>query len=201
MKNNQVPDWYIESCQKIKYMFPKAHAVAYVLMALHIAWFKVYYPLEYYAVYFSTRCDVYDLEVMIKGPDAISAKIKEIQEKGYGATNKEKNLIDFFEMCLEMYFRGLRINLIYLEKSKANEFVVDYDNQAIIPSFIALDSLGESVAESIVKARAEKEFISVEDLESRTQVGKKYIEYLNKIGSLDHLQEKNQLSLFQYKGL
>lgn len=196
MKKHQVPEWYIDSCQKIKYMFPKAHAVAYVLMALRIAWFKVYYPLEYYAVYFSTRCEVFDLEVMIKGVDAINAKIKEINDKGYEATAREKSLIDVFELSLELYYRGFQIKPIDINKSDATKFIVDYDNKAIIPSFIALDSLGTSVADSIINARDDKEFISIEDFETRTQVGKKHLDFLNKIGSLNNFQEKNQLSLF-----
>ncbi|MGL4382353.1 MAG: PolC-type DNA polymerase III, partial [Bacilli bacterium] len=196
MKINQVPDWYIDSCLKIKYMFPKAHAVAYVMMALRVAYFKVYYPLEYYATYFSTRVDQYELDVMIKGIDALHARINEISSKGFEASDKEKNLVPLFEICLELYYRGYVILPVDIEKSAPNKFVVDHERKAILPPFTSIDGLGDKVAFKVVEARLENTFISKEDLEQRTSLNKNHLLYLERIGSLAHLQEKNQLSLF-----
>ncbi|MEG0686189.1 MAG: PolC-type DNA polymerase III, partial [Erysipelotrichales bacterium] len=196
MRKNNVPDWYIDSCLKIKYMFPKAHAVAYVLMALRVAWFKVYYPLEYYATYFTTRCDQFDLDVMIKGVEAMQAMINEINAKGFEASAREKALVIVFEVAIEMNLRGFSLAPINIDKSQASRFSVDHEANQVIPSFIAVEGLGESVANSIIVARDEREFLSKEDLESRTGLGQKHIMYLDKIGSLTHLQDLNQLSLF-----
>ncbi|MDL2212266.1 PolC-type DNA polymerase III, partial [Erysipelotrichaceae bacterium OttesenSCG-928-M19] len=196
MQNNGVPQWYIESCQKIKYMFPKAHAVAYVLMALRVAWFKIYYPLEYYATYFSTRCDVLDIVTMINGIEAMESKIAEIESKGFEATAKEKDLVTVFEVAIEMYHRGYQILAVDLDKSQARRFSVAADKNALIPSFISIDGLGENVAENVVRVRQEQPFISKEDLENRSQLNKNHLMILEKIGSLAHLQDFNQLSLF-----
>ncbi|MDH6603201.1 DNA polymerase-3 subunit alpha (Gram-positive type) [Bacilli bacterium PM5-9] len=196
MHENNVPQWYIESCEKIKYMFPKAHAVAYVLMAIRVAWFKVYYPLEYYATYFTTRCDQFDIETMVKGIDAMEAKLKEIEAKGYDASDKEKALVTVFEVAIEMYHRGYSILPVNIDKSLATKFSVDYENNAILPSFISIDSLGVNVAEKVISAREIQPFISKEDLEKRSKLNKNHMLLLERIGSLDHLQDYNQLSLF-----
>ncbi|MCM2533425.1 PolC-type DNA polymerase III [Neobacillus pocheonensis] len=194
MRKNEVPEWYIDSCKKIKYMFPKAHAAAYVLMAVRIAYFKVHLPLLYYAAYFTVRAEDFDVEAMSRGSEAIRAKIEEINAKGLEASNKEKNLLTVLELALEMTERGFSFKKIDLYKSSASEFIIDGDS--LIPPFNSIPGLGTNVALSIVKARAEGEFLSKEDLQQRGKVSKTILEFLDKQGCLESLPEQNQLSLF-----
>src|SRR5690606_35581198 len=135
MKKNGGPDWYIGSCKKIKYMFPKAHAAAYVLMAIRIAYFKVHHPIFFYAAYFSVRADDFDLDTMVKGSEAIRNRIKEINEKGNDASPKEKNLLTVLEISLEMNERGFKFQKVDLYRSSATDFIVDGDS--LIPPFNA----------------------------------------------------------------
>ena len=201
MISNNVPDWYIASCKKIKYMFPKAHAVAYVTMAMRVAWFKVYKPLEYYAVYFSTRCDAYDIETMIKGKDAIKAKFLDIQARkanyttARDVTNKEESLLTTLESAIEMTARGYTFSNIDLYRSDAKNFIVDHETKSLIPPFSAIDGLGESAARTVIEAREHGEFISIEDLTQRTQLNGTNIKVLEKLGVLKDMQPKNQLEL------
>jgi DNA polymerase III subunit alpha, Gram-positive type len=194
MKKHDVPDWYIESCKKIKYMFPKAHAAAYVLMAIRIAYFKVHYPIQFYAAYFTVRADDFEIETMVKGSSAIRKRIEEINAKGNDATPKEKNLLTVLEIALEMCERGFSFQNVDLYRSSASEFLVD--GNSLIPPFNAIDGLGTNAAINIVKAREEGEFLSKEDLRERGRVSKTIIEYLESIGCLEGLPEANQLSLF-----
>lgn len=196
MKKNEVPQWYIDSCLKIKYMFPKAHAAAYVLMAIRVAWFKVYYPLEYYATYFTTRCDQFDIETMIEGKNSMLNKIKEIEAKGYEASAKDKALIIVFEVSLEMYYRGFTFSRVDLYKSDSTKFIVDHDNKCVIPPFTSIDGLGENVARTVLLARQDNRFISKEDLEKRTSLNYNHIAFLDRIKALEGLSEFNQGSLF-----
>ncbi|MGM0217027.1 PolC-type DNA polymerase III [Enterococcus sp. AZ126] len=193
MKENNVPDWYIDSCSKIKYMFPKAHAAAYVLMALRVAYFKVYFPILYYCAYFSVRADDFDLVSMSQGKEAVKARMKEIQDKGLEASTKEKNLLTVLELANEMIERGFKFGMIDLYKSDAENFVIDGDT--LIAPFRAVPSLGLNVAKSIVEARNEP-FLSKEDLASRGKVSKTLIEYMTENGVLKDLPDENQLSLF-----
>ena len=201
MKKNNVPDWYIASCKKIKYMFPKAHAAAYVTMAMRVAWYKVYRPLEYYAVYFSTRCDAYDIETMIKGKEAIKTRFLDIQARkanfatAKDVTNKEESLLITLESALEMTARGYTFSNIDLYKSDSKNFIVDKETNSLIPPFSSLDGLGEAAAKSVVEARKNGEFLSIEDLTSRTQLNGTNIKMLEKIGVLKNMQAKNQLEL------
>lgn len=194
MRKNEVPEWYIDSCKKIKYMFPKAHAAAYVLMAVRIAFFKVHLPLLYYAAYFTVRAEDFDVEAMARGSEAIRARIEEINAKGLEASNKEKNLLTVLELALEMTERGFSFKKIDLYKSSASEFIIEGDS--LIPPFNSIPGLGTNVALSIVKAREEGEFLSKEDLQQRGKVSKTILEYLDKQGCLESLPEQNQLSLF-----
>lgn len=194
MKKHDVPDWYIGSCQKIKYMFPKAHAVAYVLMAVRIAYFKVYYPIYYYASYFTVRADDFDLNTMMRGSSAIRKKIEEINEKGLDASPKEKALLTVLEVALEMTERGFSFKNVDLYRSSATEFIVDGDS--LIPPFNALPGVGTTAALNIVEARNEREFLSKEDLQVRGKVSKTVMEQLEEFGCLEGLPESNQLSLF-----
>lgn len=199
MLEHNVPKWYIDSCKKIKYMFPKAHAVAYCIMAVRVAWFKVYHPEYYYVSYFSLRCDAYELSTMIKDADSIYARMQELMTKinAREANKKEKDIFDTLEVCYEMVSRGYRMLNIDLYKSLATEFRVNPDNNhEIIPPFKVLDGLGDNVAESIVAAREERDFLSKEDLAERTQLSNTLIRKLDDLGVLKGLDDSNQMSLF-----
>ncbi|MGG3572130.1 PolC-type DNA polymerase III [Bacillus gobiensis] len=194
MKENNVPNWYIDSCKKIKYMFPKAHAAAYVLMAVRIAYFKVHHALLYYAAYFTVRADDFDIDAMIKGSNAIRAAIEEITSKGLDASAKEKNLLTVLEISLEMVERGYSFQKVDLYKSSASEFIIE--GKTLIPPFNSIPGLGTNAALNIVKAREEGEFLSKEDLQKRGKVSKTILEYLDRHGCLEALPDQNQLSLF-----
>ncbi|PAE16439.1 PolC-type DNA polymerase III [Virgibacillus sp. 7505] len=194
MKKNNVPDWYIDSCLKIKYMFPKAHAAAYVLMAVRIAYFKVHHPILFYAAYFSVRASDFELDTMIKGPEAIRQRINEINQKGHDASPKEKNLVTVLELSLEMCERGFHFQRVDLYKSSATDFLVDGDS--LIPPFNAIDGLGTNAALNIVKVREDGEFLSKEDLRERSRISKTVLEYMDQHGCLEGMADQNQLSLF-----
>ena len=202
MKANNVPDWYIDSCNKIKYMFPKAHAVAYVTMAVRVAYFKVYYPLEFYAVWFSTRCKAYDIKAMLGGKDKMIERYEELRTKKNlrveKLTPKEEDILDMLVVAIEMAERGFKFEKVDLYKSKATEFVVDKENGALICPFKVIDGLGESAANSVVEARNDGEFTSQENLLSRTKLNGTNVEDLCDIGSLDGLGESDQMSLFEF---
>jgi DNA polymerase III subunit alpha, Gram-positive type len=194
MRKNNVPEWYIDSCKKIKYMFPKAHAAAYVLMAVRIAYFKVHHALLYYAAYFTVRAEDFDIDAMVKGSHSIKAKIDEINAKGLDASTKEKNLLTVLELALEMNERGYSFKKVDLYKSSANEFIIEGDS--LIPPFNSIPGLGTNAAFNIVKSRQEGEFLSKEDLQQRGKVSKTILEFLDNHGCLESLPEQNQLSLF-----
>jgi DNA polymerase-3 subunit alpha (Gram-positive type) len=201
MKENHVPEWYMDSCRKIKYMFPKAHAVAYVMMAVRIAWFKVHHPRAYYCQYFSIRSDAYDLPVMMGGLHAIEERMKKISEARADKTRKveakELAIYDTLELAREMHMRGYHFARLSIYRSAANEFTIDPDDdKAIIPPFTAIDSLGENVAKSIVAAREESPFISKEDVANRTLLSKTLMEKLDLLGVFEDLQDSNQGTLF-----
>lgn len=197
MQEYHVPEWYISSCKKIKYMFPKAHATAYVLMAWRVAWYKVYYPHEYYATYFSTRCDMFDIETMLAGKTAIATKLKDImsrlvKDSRNGASQKEKDLVPMLEAALEMYARGISFDNLDIENSETKIFkVVEKEGKKIIlPAFIVVDGLGEVNAQSIVAARKNEAFKSLEDLKARTNITKTNFALLKELKVLEHLPEK-----------
>lgn len=199
MKDHNVDNWYIESCKKIKYMFPKAHAAAYVLMAVRIAWFKIHYPIYYYCMFFSIRCDAYDIDTMIKGEKAIVNKLQHIKMliDTNVATKKDKDTFATLELALEMYLRGYRFSNIDINLSSATDFIVDpNDAKAIIPPFTTVDGLGENVAVTIVDARKQRPFLSKEDLKKRTSLSTTLISKLDDLNVLEDLIEKNQMSLF-----
>ncbi len=195
MKENNVEDWYIESCKRIKYMFPKGHAVAYVMMAVRVAYFKVYYPLAYYATYFTVRgADDFDADLICKGEGAIHAKLQELYSLGNNATVKDKGLITVLELSFEMYKRGFNMLKVDLYKSDATKFLI-IDN-ALRPPLSSLQGVGVNAAKAIAEARVNGEFISKEDLRLRTKVSKTVIETLGNHGCLEGMSETNQLSLF-----
>ena len=194
MRENNVPEWYIESCKKIKYMFPKGHAVAYVMMAVRIAYYKVYYPLAYYATYFTVRADDFDADLICKGENVVYAKLHELYDLGNSATVKDKGLITALEMSFELYKRGFKFLKVDLYKSEATKFIIE--DGALRPPINALQGVGDNAAKSIVKARENGEFISKEDLRMRAKIGKAIIETLDNHGCLEGMSETNQLSLF-----
>ncbi|MEW9093900.1 MAG: PolC-type DNA polymerase III [Clostridiaceae bacterium] len=194
MKENGVPDWYIESCKKIKYMFPKGHAVAYVMMAVRIAYFKVYYPREYYATYFSVRADDFDADIILKGIDSMLVKMEEIYAMGNNATPKDKGLLTTLEICHEMYLRGIKFLEADLYKSHAEKFIIEEDGIRIPLS--ALNGVGVNAAKNIVEGIKLGEFISKEDLKIRGKATRTVIEALDNHGCLKGMPETNQLSLF-----
>jgi DNA polymerase-3 subunit alpha (Gram-positive type) len=196
MKSAGIEDWFIDSCGKIKYMFPKAHACAYVTSAFRIAWFKVHMPGVYYASYFSTRFDDFDLECMIKGYDSIKQKIAEIQAKGYDASPKEESVLETLKLSLEATARGFKFGNINIEKSDGKSFILDKDGKTLICPFRTLDGLGTEVAKTIIQARNEQPFISVEDLQNRGKLSTTSIDKLRLLGVLDGIPETSQLSLF-----
>ena len=196
MKEANIPDWYIESCHKIKYMFPKAHACAYVMSAIRIAWFKLYQPINYYAAFFSIRVDDFDIETMIKGERAIREKLIDLQNKGYEATNKETNIIETLKIALEATCRGIKFGSIDLNKSEATKFLKIEEENVLIPPFSTIDGLGDTVANTIVEERNNQPFISKEDVQKRGKVSKTLIDKMTSMGILEGLPDSNQLSLF-----
>ena len=204
LRQNNIPEWYIDSCNKIKYMFPKAHATAYVMHAWKFAWYKLNYPLEYYATYFSIRPAVFNIKVICAGYEAIKTEYERVNNalnnpklKGT-ISNKDKDLLPIYECALEMYARGYKFKMIDVEKSDSENFVIDYEDKAIICPFASLDGLGDQVAQSIIEARTEESFKSREDFIKRTKVTKQHIDSLTNLGVLDTLSESNQISLFDF---
>jgi DNA polymerase-3 subunit alpha (Gram-positive type) len=195
MKKHNVPKWYIDSCLKIEYMFPKAHAAAYVISAVRTAYFKLYYPIEFYATYFSVRAsEDFDIELCCQGYEAIKAKLIEIEEKGFQASPKEKAMVSVLEMALEMTARGFSFKGIDLYRSDATRFKVDGDS--LIPPFSAIQGVGENAARNIAAAREEGAFLSIEDFQMKSKASKTIVELLSGMGCFRGLPESNQLSLF-----
>lgn len=194
MEKQEVPDWYIKSCQKIKYMFPRAHAVAYVTMAYRIAYFKVNHPLPFYASFFSIRAEDFDAMTILAGCESVGQRIKEIDRMGYAATPKDKKLITILELALEMYARGFSFYPVDIYESDASKFKV-YQNGLLLP-FSALPNVGENAALGIVEARSDKAFVSVEEFQSRTHLNKTAMAVLKEYDCFADLPESTQISLF-----
>lgn len=202
MLANNVPQYYIDSCNKIKYMFPKGHATAYVMMAVRVGYFKVYYPLEFYATFFSVRSDQWDIETMIKGKQAIIKRLDELKAKSKSKfeklTPKEDAILKTLQVAVEMVQRGYKFENLDLYKSDAKNFVVNHENKSLIPPFVVIDGLGESAAFSVIEARKEGHFTSKEDLLRRTKLNGTNVKDLESLGVLDELNESDQLSLFDF---
>jgi len=197
MRAVNVPEWYIESCRKIKYMFPKAHAVAYVMSALRIAWFKVYKPLYYYAAYFSIRVTDFDIDTMIQGYDAIKSKIEDLELKAHEVTNKEANVLDTLRIALEASARGITFGPIDLNKSDSKYFLIDENNEnTLIPPFRTIDGLGDVVAANLVVEREKKEFLSIEDVQLRSKLSQTLIDKMRLMKIFEGLPESSQMTLF-----
>ena len=195
MREHQVPDWYIESLAKIGYLSPKAHAVAYVMMAFRIAWFKVHRPLAFYATFFSIRAKAFDAEYCCAGIDAVKRKIKEI-ENNKDATDVEQNLMVTLEVCYEFYLRGFHFDPINIYESDATHFRIIGDN-ALLPPFVSVHGLGEAAALATVEQRKGKEFISIEEFAATcNKLSKTHIEQLKALGAFAGMAETSQVSLF-----
>jgi len=195
MEKAGIEQWYIDSCAKIKYMFPKAHAAAYVISAFRIAWYKVHMPAYYYASWFSTKATDFNIEAMIKGYDAIKEVLIEIENKGFEATNKEAGVAECLKLALEASARGIKIANIDLYKSKGTLFGVEND-KTIIPPFSSIDGLGDVVARNIEAEAKKNPFISIEDFQSRCKVSSTLIEKMKLMGIFQNMPETSQLTLF-----
>jgi DNA polymerase-3 subunit alpha (Gram-positive type) len=194
MTKHNVPEWYIESCRRIKYMFPKAHAVAYVMMSYRIAYYKVYYPVEFYSTFFTTKVNDFDAETIMKGSKAVREKIELIEAKGKNATNKEAEELTVLEVAYEMYARGYEFYPAKLGKSHEIRFLPE-DGKVRLP-FSALSGVGENAARALVTEYAKKPFLSIDDMSSRAKLNKTAIKALTEHGVLSELPESDQLSLF-----
>jgi DNA polymerase-3 subunit alpha (Gram-positive type) len=194
MEKSQIPSWYIAACQKIKYMFPKAHAVAYVTMAYRIAWFKINYPLPFYASFFGIRAEDFDADTILGGYELVRKRIKEIEKMGHDASPKDKKLVTILELAMEMYARGFYFKPVDIYKSEAHKFIVA-DGGLILP-FAALPNIGAAAAQGIISSRTESQYISVEDFQARTRLNKSGMDMLRKENCFAGLPEKSQISLF-----
>jgi len=193
LKAGGIPDWYIESCLKIKYLFPRAHATAYVMMAYRIAFCKVHYPLAFYAAYFSIRAAEFDANLISQGKEQIQVRLKELDALE-NLSVKDKGLQIVLELAWEMYIRGYYVEKVDLYGSLADKFVIH--EKSLQPPFAALDGLGSSAAKNIVEARKDGEFSSIDDLKKRTGISKTVVEILREHGCLTGMTESDQMELF-----
>ena len=194
MRGKNVPEWYIDSCNKIKYMFPKAHAVAYVMMSFRIAYYKVHYPEAFYATFFTVKVEDFDADLYIKGKEAVLAKWREIDRLGNNASTKEKNMATLLEVVYEMYLRGIKLLPVDLYKSAADKFTVT--EAGLLPPLNALQGVGINAAYNIAKAREIEPFFSIDEFRERTKVSKTVIEILKNHGCFKNIPESSQISLF-----
>lgn len=193
MKAHSVPQWYIESCQKIKYMFPKAHAAAYVMMSFRVAYYKVHHKEAFYATFFTTKIDDFDADIICRGKEHVLEKIKELESLGNNATTKEKGMMIVLEVAYEMFSRGVEMDKVDLYRSSAAKFRIEEGR--LLPPLCAIQGLGETVARNI-EAEAQREFISLEDFRTRTKANKSVTDILISHGCLCGIPESNQLTLF-----
>ena len=194
LKEGHIPQWFIDSCHKIGYLFPRAHAVAYVMMAFRIAWFKINYPLAYYAAFFTIRAKAFKLSAMIHGLEGQRKAMKEILAKGKSATKIDQDLYSALELAVEMSLRGYSFMNVDISRSAATKFTIC--DGKILPPFTAVDGLGENVAEQIVAAREEAPFSSKADLRMRGKVNQSTVDLMAEEGCLGDLPEDEQIDLF-----
>ncbi len=194
MTGHGVPDWYITSCKKIKYMFPKAHAAAYVMSAIRLGWYKIHYPMEFYAAFLTVAPGGFDGEIVMKGRKCVNDTIAEIQKRGTEATQKESEMMTTMQLVSECMARGIRFLPVDLLKSDATAFLPE--NGSIRMPFNSLGGLGDTAAAKIVEVRSAGEIYSVEDLRERARLSRSVIDILRRAGTLDSLSETNQFSFF-----
>jgi DNA polymerase-3 subunit alpha (Gram-positive type) len=198
MRAHNVPEWYIESCKKIKYMFPKAHASAYVTDAMRMGWYKINYPLEFYAAQFSARFSSENFKEITLGTEAVKRRMDEIDVEvsdltKQGETNKAnklKRLKTALNLALEAKVRGVKFGNIRLYESHANEYRIDYEKNELIPPFSSIDGIGETVAQKMFDEAQKSAFLGVDDLQSRTGANKTNIDILRSIGCLENVEAK-----------
>lgn len=197
MHEANIPQWFIDSCKKIKYLFPKAHAVAYVMMAFRIAWFKINQPLAFYASYFSVRgIEDFDISIIQQGEDTVRKAILDLYGQLGKMSAKDKSKISVLEVALELYVRGFKVLSVSMDESAATRFIIKEEEKALLPPLIAIDGLGASQAEEIVRGREEKPYTSLEDIKKRGKIGDSMIEKLKELGIVNHLPELDQIVLF-----
>ena len=198
MKEHSVPQWYVDSCMKIKYMFPKAHAAAYVIAAMRLAWYKIYYPKEYYATYMTVRGEDLDTVAIMNGREAVKNCMKEIQAKGKEATAKEENMYVAMQVVNEMMARNVGFLPVDIYKSEASVYKIE-DGKIRLP-FLSMTGTGESAAKALAAARddGQGEYMSIEELQQRSGVSKSVIETLKLSGALKGMPESSQMSLFGF---
>ena len=194
MAEHNVPEWFVDSCKKIKYMFPKGHAAAYVMMSLRVAWYKVYQPKAYYTAYYTVRADEFDASVMCGSLEAVQEQINRIQQMGKEATAKDGNVMIILELVREMLCRGIAFDPIDLYESDATRFLMT--DTGIRPPLNAIPGLGSNAAQAIVQAREEGRFLSIEDLKKRGKVSSSVLESMKQFRILDGMNQTNQISLF-----
>ena len=196
MKEVGVEQWYIDSCYKIKYMFPKAHAAAYVIAALRLGWYKIYYPLQYYSAFFTVRGGDLDAVAAVQGKDAVKARMEEIKRKGNDASTKEQDTYGILQIVIEMLARGYHFLPVDIYKSDWRVYNIE-DGKIRLP-FSAIAGVGENAAKQLAQAKDDGmgEFISCDDLMARSGVGKSVVDSLREAGALGDLPESNQISLF-----
>ena len=194
LKEHDVPDWYIESCLKIKYMFPKAHAAAYVIAAMKLGWFKLYMPLEYYATYFTVRGDDLDVDLAVEGLEAVRGKINELRAKGNDRAKKENDLLDILYIINEMLSRGYKFLPLDLRKSHAYKYLIEEEGIRI--PFAALPGVGENAAKAVYDAVQKGGFMSIEEFQEQSGASKTVIEMLEVRGAFGDLPKSTQMSFF-----
>lgn len=194
MAAHDVPDWYVWSCEQIKYMFPKAHAAAYVMMAYRIAYCKINYPLAYYAAYFGIRADAFSYELMCRGKEQLNYYINDYKRRSNTLSKKEQDTLKDMKIVQEMYARGLEFVPIDLYKAKATKFLI-IDGK-LMPPFSSIEGMGDKAAEAVEAASADGPYLSRDDFRQRTKVSKTVIDLMNELGLFEGIPESNQLSLF-----
>jgi len=196
MTEHDVPDWYIWSCKKIKYMFPKAHAAAYVMMAYRIAYCKIFYPLAYYAAYFSIRASAFSYELMCQGQEKLEFYMEQYQKNIDNLTNKEQDSLKDMKIVREMHARGFRFCPIDLYQAQATRFqIIDGE---LMPALCSIEGMGDKAAEAVVEAAKDGKYLSKDDFRQRTKVSKTVIDLMSDLGLMGNLPESNQLSLFDF---
>ena len=193
-----MPDWYIWSCKKIKYMFPKAHAAAYVMMAYRIAYYKIFYPLAYYAAYFSIRASAFSYELMCMGRERLEYHMEEYRKRSDSLTNKEQDTVKDMKIVQEMYARGFEFTPVDLYRAQAHRFqIVD---GKLMPALDTIEGLGDKAADAVVLAARDGKFLSKDDLRNRTKISKTVIDLMDELNLLGDIPDSNQISIFDFKG-